>query len=134
MFETLHVGNYNPLSIAAFEAAYREGDHWLDALMQYLETTRDFAADFIAREIPQIKLIKPEATYLLWLDCRGLGMGDAQLRDFFVRSCKVGMNPGTVFGEGGSGFMRMNIGARRVVIINALNSILKNILSGGNEL
>ncbi|WP_331352421.1 PatB family C-S lyase [Cellvibrio sp. UBA7671] len=134
MFETLHVGNYNPLSIAAFEAAYREGDHWLDALMQYLETTRDFAADFIAREIPQIKLIKPEATYLLWLDCRGLGMGDAQLRDFFVRSCKVGMNPGTVFGEGGSGFMRMNIGARRVVIINALNSILKNIPSGGNEL
>ncbi|MGV8838053.1 MAG: aminotransferase, partial [Cellvibrio sp.] len=106
----------------------------LDALMRYLEETRDFAADFIAREIPQIKLIKPEATYLLWLDCRGLGMGDAQLRDFFVRTCKVGMNPGTVFGEGGSGFMRMNIGARKVVIIQALNSILKNIPSGGNGL
>jgi cysteine-S-conjugate beta-lyase len=134
MFESLHVGNYNPLSIAAFEAAYREGDQWLDALMRYLEETRDFAADFIAREIPQIKLIKPEATYLLWLDCRGLGMGDAQLRDFFVRTCKVGMNPGTVFGEGGSGFMRMNIGARKVVIIQALNSILKNIPSGGNGL
>jgi len=127
MFESLHVGNYNPLSIAAFEAAYREGDQWLDALMHYLEATRDFAADFIAQEIPQIKLIKPEATYLLWLDCRGLGMNDAQLRDFFVRSCKVGMNPGTVFGEGGSGFMRMNIGTRNALIVNALSSIKKEL-------
>jgi cystathionine beta-lyase len=127
MFESLHVGNYNPLSMAAFEAAYREGDHWLDALMHYLEATRDFAAKFIAQEIPQIKLIKPEATYLLWLDCRELGMNDAQLRDFFVRSCKVGMNPGTVFGEGGSGFMRMNIGTRNALIVDALSSIKKEL-------
>lgn len=123
MFESLHVGNYNPLSIAAFEAAYREGDQWLDALMRYLESTRDFAAEFIVREIPKIKLIKPEATYLLWLDCRGLGMSDAQLRDFFVRECKVGMNPGTVFGEGGSGFMRMNIGTTKARIVAALSAI-----------
>lgn len=123
MFESLHVGNYNPLSITAFEAAYREGDQWLDALMRYLEDMRDFAAEFIAREIPQIKLIKPEATYLLWLDCRGLGMSDAQLRDFFVRECKLGMNPGTAFGEGGSGFMRMNIGTRNSVITQGLATI-----------
>lgn len=123
IFESLHVGNYNPLSIAAFEAAYREGDQWLDALMRYLEETRDFAADFIVRETPQIKLIKPEATYLLWLDCRGLGMSDTQLRDFFVRECKVGMNPGTVFGEGGSGFMRMNIGTTKARIMAALEAV-----------
>lgn len=127
MFETLHVGNYNPLSIAAFEAAYREGDQWLDALMCYLETTRDFAAEFIAREIPQIKLIKPEATYLLWLDCRGLGMSDTQLRDFFVRECKVGMNPGVVFGEGGSGFMRMNIGTTKARIMEALEAVKQGV-------
>lgn len=127
MFETLHVGNYNPLSIAAFEAAYREGDQWLDALMCYLETTRDFAAEFIAREIPQIKLIKPEATYLLWLDCRGLGMSDTQLRDFFVHKCKVGMNPGTVFGEGGSGFMRMNIGTTKARIMAALKAVKQGL-------
>lgn len=127
MFETLHVGNYNPLSIAAFEAAYREGDQWLDALMCYLETTRDFAAEFIAREIPQIKLIKPEATYLLWLDCRGLEMSDVQLRDFFVRECKVGMNPGAVFGEAGSGFMRMNIGTTKARILAALESIRQGL-------
>ena len=130
-FESLHVGNYNPLSIAAFEAAYREGDQWLDALLRYLEDTRDFAADFIAREIPQIKLIKPEATYLLWLDCRALGMTDARLRDFFVRECKIGMNPGTVFGEGGSGFMRMNIGTTKARIADALMAIKKGLASSG---
>lgn len=129
IFESLHVGNYNPLSIAAFEAAYREGDQWLDALMRYLEVTRDFAADFITREIPQIKLIKPEATYLLWLDCRELGMSDPVLRDFFIKQCKVGMNPGTVFGQGGNGFMRMNIGTRNALALQALNSIQKNIPS-----
>jgi cystathionine beta-lyase len=127
VFESLHVGNYNPLSIVAFDAAYREGDHWLDALMRYLEDTRDFAADFIAREIPQIKLIKPEATYLLWLDCRDLAMSDAQLRDFFVRECKVGMNPGTVFGEGGSGFMRMNIGTTKAKILTALQAVKQGV-------
>lgn len=130
-FESLHVGNHNPLSIAAFEAAYREGDQWLDALLRYLEDTRDFAADFIAREIPQIKLIKPEATYLLWLDCRALGMTDARLRDFFVRECKIGMNPGTVFGEGGSGFMRMNIGTTKARIADALMAIKKGLASSG---
>lgn len=126
-FESLHVGNYNPLSIAAFEAAYRDGDQWLDGLMRYLESTRDFAADFIAREIPQIKLIKPEATYLLWLDCRGLGMSDAQLRDFFIRDCKLGMSPGAVFGEGGSGFMRMNIGTTKARIEAALSAIKRSL-------
>lgn len=123
MFETLHVGNTNPLSIAAFEAAYREGDAWLNGLMTYLEATRDFVADYLQKNIPQIKLIKPEATYLLWLDCRELGMTDPQLRDFFIRQCKAGMNPGTVFGEAGSGFMRMNIGTTRSAIEHILLSI-----------
>jgi cystathionine beta-lyase len=129
VFESLHVGNYNPLSIVAFEAAYREGDAWLDALMAYLEQTRDFAVDFIAREIPQIKLVKPEATYLLWLDCRALGLSDTALRDFFIKDCQLGMNPGTVFGEGGSGFMRMNIGTTHAVVAEALMKI-RMALSG----
>lgn len=122
-FETLHVSNTNPLSMAAFEAAYREGDAWLNALMEYLENTRDFVANFLHKNIPPIKLIKPEATYLLWLDCRALNLTDAQLRDFFIGQCRVGMNPGTVFGEGGSGFMRMNIGVRKAVIADALERI-----------
>ncbi len=126
-FESLHVSNTNPFSIVAFEAAYRGGDIWLNALMKYLENTRDFVADYIAQHLPKIKLIKPDATYLLWLDCRELGMNDLQLRDFFVRQCKVGMNPGTVFGEGGSGFMRMNIGTNRLEIEKALAAMKSTI-------
>lgn len=123
IFESLHVGNSNPFSVVAFEAAYREGDEWLNALMQYLETTRDYVADYLQKNIPRIKMVKPESTYLLWLDCRDLGMTDSQLRDFFVKECKVGMNPGIVFGEAGSGFMRMNIGTQRINIQEALERI-----------
>lgn len=126
-FEKLHVGNHNPFSIVAYEAAYRSGDVWLDELMQYLTATRDFAAEFIAQEIPQIKLVKPEATYLLWLDCRELGLADAALRDFFIHECKLGLSPGIVFGDGGSGFMRMNIGTRRDLIKHALESMRAHI-------
>jgi cystathionine beta-lyase len=92
-------------------------------LMAYLQHTRDFVADYVKNEISQIKVAKPEATYLMWLDCRELGLSDAALRDFFIRECKVGMNPGTVFGEGGSGYMRLNIGTRFDVVKSALESI-----------
>lgn len=123
VFESLHVSNTNPLSMVAFEAAYRYGDPWLDALMRYLEISRDFVADYIASYIPQISLTKPQATYLLWLDCRQLSMSDHLLRDFFINHAKLGLNPGSVFGEGGSGFMRMNIGAPKAIISRALDQL-----------
>ncbi|MET0356768.1 MAG: PatB family C-S lyase [Cellvibrio sp.] len=126
-FETLHASNTNPFSITAFEAAYSGGDEWLNALMKYLEKTRDFVADYLTSNIPKIKLTKPEATYLLWLDCREMEMTDSQLRDFFVKECKVGMNPGTVFGDRGTGFMRMNIGTRKAAIEQILLSIDKTM-------
>ncbi|MDO8989413.1 MAG: pyridoxal phosphate-dependent aminotransferase [Sideroxyarcus sp.] len=122
-FETLHISNTNPFSIAAFEAAYRGGEVWLDSLMVYLQGNRDFVGDFVARHLPAINVIHAEGTYLLWLDCRGLGMGDAELREFFVRKAKVGMNPGTAFGKSGSGFMRLNIASPRHVIAEALERI-----------
>lgn len=123
VFESLHVGNYNPFSIAAFEAAYRGGDAWLDSLMVYLAGNRDFVRDYLARRLPAIRLIEPEGTYLLWLDCRELKMSDEALREFFVVQARVGMNPGTAFGQGGSGFMRLNIASPRSVIAEALERI-----------
>ena len=122
-FETLHAGNTNPFSITAFEAAYRGGEAWLDSLLAYLRDTRDFVSAYLAAHLPAIRLIQPEGTYLLWLDCRDLKMSDAQLREFFVQQARVGMNPGTVFGQGGSGFMRLNIAAPRHVIADALGRI-----------
>ncbi len=131
IFDTLHVSASNPFSIAAFEAAYREGDAWLDELLAYLSETRDFVHDYLSAHIPQIGLIEPEGTYLLWLDCRKLqsrlDINDAQLRHFFVHEAGVGMSPGTLFGEAGSGFMRMNIGASRKVIGVALENMRKAI-------
>ncbi len=120
VFDTLHVHASNPFSIAAFEAAYREGSPWLDALLDYLAETRTAVRAFLQERLPAINLVEPEGTYLIWLDCRGLGMNDKELRHFFVHQSKVGMNPGTVFGTDGSGFMRMNIGAPRRLILQAL--------------
>lgn len=123
VFDSLHLGNFNPFSIAAFEAAYRGGEAWLDSLLIYLRDNRDFVGDYLAAHLPAIRVIPPEGTYLLWLDCRELKMSDAQLREFFVQQAGVGMNPGTVFGQGGSGFMRLNIASPRHVIAAALERI-----------
>jgi len=122
-FDLLHVSAANPFSIAAFEAAYREGEEWLDELLDYLKETRDCVSAYLLRHLPSIRLIQPEGTYLLWLDCRELGMPGRQLQDFFVHEARVGMSPGTVFGEGGSGFMRLNIATPRHIIIEALGRI-----------
>ena len=122
-FETLHISNSNPFSIAAFEAAYRGGETWLDELLVYLQGNRDFVNGYVAQHLPAIKVIQAQGTYLLWLDCRGLGMSDAKLREFFVNKARVGMNPGTVFGKNGSGFMRLNIASPRHVIADALGRI-----------
>lgn len=122
-FELLHLGASNPFSLVAFEAAYRGGEAWLEALLPYLTETRDFVRTYLETHIPQIKLVEAEGTYLLWLDCRGLGLDDGALRKFFIQQAKVGLNPGTLFGEGGSGYMRMNIGAARSVVAEALARI-----------
>jgi len=124
-FELLHLGASNPFSLVAFEAAYRGGEEWLEALLAYLTQTRDYVAGYLGNHIPPIKLVQPEGTYLLWLDCRELGMADNELKRFFIHQAKVGMNPGTVFGEGGSGFMRMNIGASRAVVAEALERMAR---------
>jgi len=130
-FDILHVSASNPFSIAAFEAAYREGEVWLDELLVYLQKTRDFVSEYLAAHLPEIHLIEPEGTYLLWFDCRelmnALEMTDIQLRHFFVHEAGIGMSPGTLFGEEGSGFMRMNIGAPRSIIEAALENIRKAV-------
>jgi len=113
----------NPFSIAAFGAAYREGADWLDAMLDYLKDTRDFVANYLSKHLPQIKLIPAQGTYLLWLDCRALGMTDAELKHFFVQKAGLGLSQGIQFGEAGSGFMRMNIAAPRQIIQTALESI-----------
>ncbi|ADI30029.1 MalY/PatB family protein [Methylotenera versatilis] len=123
VFDSLHLSNTNPFSIAAFEAAYRGGEAWLDALLIYLRDNRDFVSNYLKKNIPNIRLIQPQGSYLLWLDCRDLKMTDLQLEAFFMKEARVGLNPGKSFGKGGSGFMRLNIASPRSVIADALNRI-----------
>lgn len=122
-FNTFHVSASNPFSIAAFEAAYCEGEEWLEALLIYLRGTRDCVTTFLTGQLPKIKVIEAEGTYLLWLDCRAMNMTDAQLKHFFIHAAGVGMNPGIQFGKEGSGFMRLNIGAPRNTILSIMQRI-----------
>ena len=121
--EMMHVGASNPFSVVAFEAAYRGGREWLDTLMEYLATTRQMVQHYLTENLPEIRLIPSQGTYLLWLDCRALGMNDDELRQFFIFEAGIGMNPGISFGAEGGGFMRMNIGTPRHRIRKALESI-----------
>ncbi len=123
IFDAIHLSARNPFSIKAFEAAYRFGGAWKDALMMYLQDTRETVIAYIQHHIPGICALQAEGTYLIWLDCRELAMNDQQLADFFWHQAKVGLNAGTSFGKSGSGFMRLNIAAPRSVVLNALIQI-----------
>lgn len=123
VFDSLHIGNSNPFSIAAFEAAYNHGHDWLNHVLVYLQSNRDFACAYIKQHIPQIQAITPQGTYLLWLDCRQLALSDAQLKDFFIHKAKLALNTGLSFGEVGSGFMRLNFALPRVRLREALDRI-----------
>lgn len=123
VFESMHVPQCNPFSIAGFEAGYREGGAWLSDLMAYLKANRDYVENEISQRIPVISASTQEATYLMWLDCRKLNMTDADLARFFVQEAGVGMNPGISFGAPGSGFMRLNIGCPKSVLAEVLARI-----------
>ncbi|MBK7364674.1 MAG: putative C-S lyase [Nitrosomonas sp.] len=124
-FDQLHINPVNPFNIVAFETAYQKGAGWLDELTSYLSCTRDQVDDYLTKYLPDIQLVKPEGTYLLWLDCRRMSMTDSELKRFFVHQAGVGLSPGILFGDEGSGFMRMNIGTPRSNILAALEKIKK---------
>ena len=123
VFERLHMEQANPFSIVAFEAAYRHGEPWLEALLPYLQANMQWVRDALQTHCANIRCAEPDGTYLLWLDCRALGMTDAQLKTFFIRDCGLGLNPGLTFGEVGSGHMRLNIGTRRALLVQALERL-----------
>ncbi|EMP54808.1 class I and II aminotransferase [Marinobacter santoriniensis NKSG1] len=123
VFDQMHLPQCNPFSIAGFEAGYRHGGAWLDELMTYLQDNRDYVTRCVARDLPGIRTYAPEGTYLMWLDCRELGLDDVGLKRFFVQEAGVGMNPGLSFGEPGSRFMRLNIGCPRSTLVEVLTRI-----------
>ncbi len=113
----------NALGIVAFEAAYRHGDDWLDALLPYLEANIDILERFLADRLPEITLIRPEGTYLALLDCRGLGIEPGALNDFFLKKAGVYFSDGKIFGDEAAGFVRINFGCPRSVLLEALERV-----------
>lgn len=120
---SLDLNNGNLFGIEALQAAYRNGDEWLGQMLAYLDDNLDFLEKEVKLRLPKIKVIRPEGTYLVWLDCREMGMTPPELRKFFINEAKVGLNSGTDFGPGGDGFMRMNVGCPRAIIAEGLNRI-----------
>jgi cystathionine beta-lyase len=95
--------------------------------MVYLEDNLAFMMDFFEKFIPRIKVIKPQATYLIWLDCRALGLAPRELGTYLLETAKVALNDGDSFGPGGAGFMRINIACRRATLEEALRRIQKAV-------
>ncbi|WP_419741440.1 MalY/PatB family protein [Paraclostridium dentum] len=115
----------NVLGAEALIAAYNKGETWLEELLEYIESNYNYVLKFANENIPKIKVIKQEGTFLTWLDCRELGLSDDELERFFLEEAKLALSNGTAFGKGGSGFMRMNIGCPISTVKEALDR-LKN--------
>jgi cysteine-S-conjugate beta-lyase len=127
ILDSLHVGNGNIFGTIASIEAYSHGHEWLDALLDYIDRNIDFVEDYCTKMIPEIIPVKPEATYMIWLDCRKFGLTGKELQNFFVTKAGVGMNEGSTFGPGGEGFMRMNIATTHQIVIKAMEQIEKAV-------
>ncbi len=122
-----HIVRPNIFGQGALIAAYDESEDWLDYLMNYLEGNKDFFIKFIEKRIPKLKVVKPEATYLLWIDCSDLGMNSEELRNFFLNKCRLALNNGEMFGKEGRLFQRFNIACPRSTLKEALIRIERTI-------
>ena len=127
--DNLHVGNGNIFGNTASIAAYANGHKWLDALLDYIDNNIEFVKDYCGKMIPEIIPVQPEATYMIWLDCRRFGMSGKDLQNFFVHKAGVGMNEGSTFGPGGEGFMRMNLGTTHQTVMKAMEQIERAVAS-----
>ena len=120
------------MSYIATIAAYRHGKEWRREMLEYVVENMRTVADFCERNLPGIHAQIPEASFLMWLDCRGLGLDHDSLVDLFVNKARVALNDGAMFGEEGTGFMRLNVAAPRSVILQILDRI-KDAVCGNND-
>jgi len=110
----------NTFAYIATQAAYEKGGAWRKQMLEYVEGNIDYVINFLKTNIPQIKPMIPEATYLMWLDCEGMGMETDDLQDFFVHKAGLGLNKGTIFGPGGEYHLRLNAACPRSILKQAM--------------
>lgn len=113
----------NIFATIATIAAFDNGEQWRQEMIEYIEGNIEFVEQFCCQYIPQIKPIRPQASYLVWLDCRGLNLNHEQIVELFTKRAKLALNDGAMFGNEGSCFMRLNVGTTRAVLTTALEQL-----------
>lgn len=109
----------NLIGLTATLAAYRDGQEWLDQVLEYLEGNRDYLFDYVKEQLPGLEMVKPEGTYLAWLDCRKSAI-QGNPYEFFLKEARVALNDGVTFGKGGEGFVRLNFACTQAMLTQAL--------------
>jgi cystathionine beta-lyase len=104
-------------------AAYRNGKQWREQMLKYIEGNIEFVISYCKENIPQIRPLRPQASFLVWLDCRGTGLDHDQLIDTFINKAGLALNDGEMFNPGGAGFMRLNVGCPRKILETALENL-----------
>ena len=110
-------------------AAYQNGEQWRRQMLAYVEENIRFVEDYCRENIPAVKPLRPQASFLVWLDCRALGLNHEQLIDLFVNRAHLALNDGEMFGQGGEGFVRLNVGTPRAILKQALEQLKRAILA-----
>ena len=119
----LSMNGAGTLGLTAMIAAYNEGEEWLEQLLEYISGNLDYIKEYFDTRIPLIRANIPDATYLVWLDCRKLNMTDQELKEFMIRKAGLGLNPGSDFTRALSGFMRLNAACPRATLEKALGQL-----------
>ena len=104
-------------------AALQQGEEWRQQMLRYVEGNIDFLIDYCQQYLPQVKPLRPQASFLVWLDCRDLGLNHQELVDLFVNKAHLALNDGEIFGKEGAGYMRLNVGTQRSVLAQALEQL-----------
>lgn len=115
----------NTFAITGMEAAYRQGEEWLEQLLEYLDENMEITVQYINENLPALKSMKADATYLLWIDCTELGLSDDEIKEKLLYKGKLALEPGTKYGEGGDGFVRMNLACPRDTLKEGLERLKK---------
>ncbi len=113
--------------VVALQAAYDHGEEWLEQVLEYIEGNLEYLEQYVAEHIPQLTVIRPEGTYLVWLDCRRLQLGKWELKRLMLEEARVYLDEGFIFGPEGEGFERINIACPRAVLVEALDRIRQAI-------
>ena len=113
----------NIFAYAASVACYEQGEEWRKQMLEYVQGNIDYITGFLKTNVPQIKPMVPEASFLVWLDCKELGMETDELFDFFAKKAGLGLNKGTTFGQGGEYHLRLNVACSRLILKKAMEQL-----------